>query len=113
VTSDFREFVVLQLGALPGLTHRAMFGGCGLWANGIFFGIIYQDKLFFRTGLDTLGGYTDAGMKQFATGDFVSTNYYEVPPDVLGSGAKLFDWAAAAVGEALKAKKKPKRKSDR
>jgi DNA transformation protein len=80
VTSDFRDFIVLQLGALPGLTHKSMFGGYGLWSNGIFFGIVYQDRLYFRVGPETIGEYTDAGMAPFATGDFVATNYYEVRP---------------------------------
>lgn len=109
-TSDFRDFVVLQLGALPGLTHKSMFGGYGLWANGVFFGIVYQDKLFFRVGPETIVQYTDAGMTPFATGDFVAINYYEVPPDVQGSGTRLKEWASAAVSAAMKAKKKPRRK---
>lgn len=110
--SDFRDFIVLQLSSLPGLTHKAMFGGYGLWTNGVFFGIVYQDRLFFRTGPDTVNDYLDAGMKPFSAGEFVAINYHEVPPDVQGSGMKLKEWAEAAVGEALK-KKKNKRKPRR
>jgi DNA transformation protein len=113
VTSDFRDFVVLQLGNLRGLTCKAMFGGYGLWANGVFFGIIYEDKVYFRTGPDSLSEYIDAEMQPFATADFVSTNYYEVPPEVMSSGIKLVKWAETAVGESLRIKKSPKRKPHR
>lgn len=111
--SDFRDFIVLQLGSLPGLTHKAMFGGYGLWANGVFFGIVHQDRLFFRTGPDTVDDYLDAGMKPFSAGEFVAINYHEVPPDVQGSGKKLKEWAESAVSESLKKKKKAHRKPRR
>ena len=108
--NDFRDFVLLQLGNMPGLKCRAMFSGHGLWASGTFFGILYHGKLFFRTGPETLSRYLDAGMGPFnPSPDLISKNYYEAPPDVLASGAMLKEWAELAVEEALKVKKKPKR----
>lgn len=102
--------MLLQLSGTPGLTCRAMFGGHGLWSSGAFFGILYADRLYFRTGPETVGDYVGAGMEPFRTADFVSINYYEVPPDVLGSGTKLKKWAEAAVESARAAKKKPPRR---
>jgi DNA transformation protein len=37
---SFKEYVLDQLSDLPGVTARGMFGGFGLYAGTIFFGIV-------------------------------------------------------------------------
>jgi TfoX/Sxy family transcriptional regulator of competence genes len=44
---SFKEFVLDQLGALPELRARAMFGAHGLWSAKIF-GILDEGRLFFK-----------------------------------------------------------------
>src|SRR5262245_53679103 len=95
---------------MPGLSSKSMFGGQGIWQHGVFFAIVFKDRLYFRTGPETIGDYLDAGMKAFTTDDFVSTNYYEVPGDVQASGTALRKWAIAAVQEAMKVKRHPKKR---
>ncbi len=109
----------MQLGTMPGLTCKSMFGGEGIWKNGIFFAILFEDRLFFRAGPETIGQYLDAGMKPFEFHDCVSKNYFEVPSEIQASGSKLTAWAEAAIQEATRAKKpkaktkpSPKRKSN-
>src|SRR5271170_5903973 len=46
---SFKEFVLDQLGALPELRARAMFGAHGLYAGDKFFGILDEGRLFFKT----------------------------------------------------------------
>lgn len=45
----FRDFVLDQLSELPGLTHRSMFGGYGLYCGSVFFGIVQKGRLYFKT----------------------------------------------------------------
>jgi hypothetical protein len=40
VTDGFRAFVLDQLAAVESVRARAMFGGVGLYANDLFFGIL-------------------------------------------------------------------------
>jgi TfoX/Sxy family transcriptional regulator of competence genes len=49
VTDSFRDFVIDQLGNVPDLRARAMFGGIGLYASDTFFGILAADVLYFRS----------------------------------------------------------------
>ena len=59
---SFHDFVVEQLERLPDFRSRSMFGGFGLYSGGHFFGLIYQRRLYFRTGDETRAAYTTAGM---------------------------------------------------
>ena len=45
VSSDYRDFVLEQLVPLGQVTARRMFGGVGIYANGLFFALIDDDEV--------------------------------------------------------------------
>ena len=47
VISD-REFVLEQLGRVIPVTGESMFGAGGLYAQGLFFALIAEDRLYFK-----------------------------------------------------------------
>jgi DNA transformation protein len=95
---DFLEFVIDQLGSLPGVCARRMFGAYGLYQKDDFFAIVDSGKLYFRTDDDSRLEYERRGMKPFApTPKQVLKNYFEVPVDVLEDDSLLCEWAEAAV----------------
>ena len=65
VTDAFRAFVVEQLQDAGDITPRAMFGGVGLYCNGVFFGIIAGDRRYFRVDDSTRDNYESCGMSPF------------------------------------------------
>ena len=97
-SDSFRDLVVEQLERLPDFRSRSMFGGFGLYSGGQFFGLIYQRRLYFRTGDDTRAAYTAAGMGFFQPNPKQSLkNYYEVPADILEDYDALIRWAEAGI----------------
>jgi DNA transformation protein len=76
-----------------------MFGGAGLYFEGLFFAIVADDVLYFKVGDSNRADYEAAGMGPFQP--FPDKNsvmqYYEVPIDVLENRDTLRDWAAKAV----------------
>ncbi|MDP3920503.1 MAG: TfoX/Sxy family protein [Candidatus Omnitrophota bacterium] len=60
--STFKEFVLDQLPNAGSIDCKAMFGGFGLYRNGIFFAIIARERLYFKTDVTSRTKYTDAGM---------------------------------------------------
>ena len=46
---SFKDFVLDQLQELAGVEARRMFGGCGLYRDEIFFGIVHRGRLYFKT----------------------------------------------------------------
>ncbi len=107
----FKEFVLDQLGALPELRARAMFGAHGLYAGDRFFGILDEGRLYFKTDAASAADYTSRGMGAFtyeSKGKVMTMAYHEVPPDVLEQPQELVVWARKAIGIALNSRKPAK-----
>jgi len=93
----FRDFLLDQLSELPGLTHRAMFSGYGLYCGRVFFGIFHKRRLYFKTNATTAPRYREREMKPFRPNATQTLNtYYEVPVDVLEDAGELTIWAQQA-----------------
>lgn len=106
MTADpaFVEYVIEQLEPAGEITHKAMFGGYGIWESGDMFALISSDStLYFKVDDQTRPRYQDAGSEQFMT-----MPYWSVPADLLEDREQLLDWAAEAVnvGHATAARKK-------
>ena len=105
VSHAFRDYVLDQLGELDGLSHRAMFGGTGLYQDDRFFAIIWRDVLYLKTDGATRGDFEAEGMAPFRPfpGRSGSMQYCEVPLTVLESAHDLVAWARRSVAIAARA----------
>jgi DNA transformation protein and related proteins len=120
VSADFVTYVVDQLAATATVVSRRMFGGVGLYANGLFFGLIAEDTLYFKVDDSNRADYIRRGSKPFRPRarepDTYSMNYFEVPADVIDDADELIVWArkalsvAAASAASKRAGSRPRRK---
>jgi DNA transformation protein and related proteins len=114
VSKDFAAYVLEQLSALPRVTSRRMFGGVGVYADGLFFALIADDTLYFKVDDSNRADYLRLGSKPFvpyADRPEVSMSYYTVPAEVLDEVDELTRWARKSIAVALAAasrKTKPK-----
>ena len=93
----FKDFVLDQLTQLSGLTHRAMFGGYGLYCGSVFFGIVHKGRLYFKTNATTARQYRERKMKPYRPNTTQTLHsYYEVPVEVLEDAGELTLWAQQA-----------------
>jgi DNA transformation protein len=96
---SFGAFVLDQLSGLGDVEAKPMFGGAGFYLDGAFFGILYEQRLYFRVSADTIGDYRQRRMQPFKPFEGrrgSSKNYYEVPVEILESPPDLVKWARAA-----------------
>ncbi len=110
VSLGFREFVLDQLGGIPDLRAKAMFGGVGLYASDVFFGIVAADVVYFKVDDQTKRKYEAAGSDPFApyadpTVPATTTAYYSVPAGVLESAPTMLAWAKTSIAVARASKK--------
>lgn len=113
VNADFAAFLQEQLEPFGPVTIRSMFGGAGLFHDGVMFGLIAYDTLYFKTGDANRPDYEDAGMGAFTyegKSKPVAMSYHQVPADLLEDPDDLSEWARRAfdVAVQLKKAKKPK-----
>jgi DNA transformation protein and related proteins len=104
VSDGFRSFVLDQLEPLGPIVAKSMFGGVGLYCDGVFFGLIALDVLYLKVDETTRRDYEAAGSRPFRPyPDRSGTmQYYNVPVDVLESQIDLVEWARKAVTVARK-----------
>ncbi len=116
--ASLHDYVVGDLLAgIPGMTSRAMFGGWGIYQNGVFFALIAEGRLYFKVDGTTVGEYQSRGSQPFvyaaAGGKKMVMSYYQLPAEVMEDRSALTDWVDAAVAAAKRAKPKPQSRARR
>jgi DNA transformation protein len=107
VSESYREFVLEQLGRVTPVTGRSMFGGVGIYAQGLFFALIAEDRLYFKVDDTSRPDFEQLGMEPFRPfGEDSAMGYYEVPADVVEDSVQLAPWVKKAIDIAAKAKSK-------
>ena len=106
VSQSYRDFVLEQLGRVTPVTGKSMFGGIGIYAQGLFFALIAEDLLYFKVDDTTRPDFERLGMEPFRPfGEDSAMGYYEVPADVVEDVTQLEVWMRKAIEVAAKAKR--------
>jgi DNA transformation protein len=111
-SSEFVEFVVESLQPLGGVGSRRMFGGWGIYKNGLMFALIAYETLYFKVDDDNRQAYEGAGLPHFTYADKgrpIRTSYREAPSEGFDDPEVLCAWAREAYAAALRTKM-PKRR---
>lgn len=99
--SAFVEKVLALLAPHGDIRARPMFGGYGLYLDGLMFGIIAYDKLFFKTDAETRVRFERVGSKPFtyvrAGSKAVSLSYFEAPPRSTEHARAIMPWLELGV----------------
>jgi DNA transformation protein len=104
ISKQYLDYLLGQLAGLGGVTSRRMFGGLGLYSGGLFFGLVYKERLYFRTDDSTRPEYEARGSEGFqprANVKNAQMTYYTVPAEVLEDEDELVRWARKAVTAAV------------
>ena len=107
VQADFATYCAELLSAIGEVRAKRMFGGWGLYADGVFVAIIVGETLYLKADEQTRPRFLDAGSKPFeytARGkQRTSSGYWSVPPEAMDSPALMAPWARRALEAALRA----------
>lgn len=106
VSDEYRDFVLEQLKGLGDLASRRMFGGVGIWCDGLFFAILMDNVAYLKVDESNVDDFVERGMEPFRVPfrqprDSGRTEqvlgYYAVPADVLEDTDELERWAARSL----------------
>ena len=107
---SYKEYVVDQLGNLGYVTVKKMFGGAGIYYDGLIFGLLGDDVLYFKVDDSNKSDYVRAGMEPFQPFDDkpMVMPYYEVPVNILENRVLLANWAMKSLSTSRNKNTKPK-----
>jgi len=110
--TSFGEFLQDQLRPLGHVTVRRMFGGAGVYCDGLMFGLVSDDTLYFRVDDGNRGAFEAEGLSPFTyegKGRTVVLPYWRVPERLFDEPEEMTVWARAALAAARRvaAKKSP------
>ncbi|MGF1608192.1 MAG: TfoX/Sxy family protein [Kiloniellales bacterium] len=115
---SFANRVVGLLMPLGPIEARAMFGGWGIYLEGVIFALISHGRLFFKVDEETKDQFAHAGSRPFSyrgRSRPVELPYWETPAGSLKSSETLLPWAELGLAAARRAqaKKGPKQRPQR
>jgi DNA transformation protein len=111
VSTTFKDFVAEQLAGVGPIDIRRMFGGAGVFANGVMFALIVSDTLYFKTDEAGAKLFEAEGSAPFSyetsRGTHTLGSYWRVPERLFDEPDEIAAWAQRAVAVAI-AGAKPK-----
>lgn len=112
VNKDYLDYVTEQLSEFGEIMIKKMFGGAGLYFDGLIFGLVTAKDVFcLKVDETNRADYEERGMTPFgATETKKGMPYWEVPVEILEDRTELAAWAMKAFEVSVKASKKKKRK---
>src|SRR5437763_16525734 len=118
-SNTFSEFLREQLAPLGQIAMRGMFGKTGVFCDGVMFGMVTHDTLYFRVDDHNRSAFKEAEafppLNYKKQGDKIDLSFWRAPERLLDEPDELVTWAreALAAGRRVAAKRggtKPKRR---
>jgi DNA transformation protein len=114
LSPGFKEFLEDLFAVFGPVSIRTMFGGAGVYADGVMFAILVNDTLYFKADQASARAFAAEGKGPFTYQPKgrapVAMPYWELPERLLDDPDELAVWARQAHAVALTAKPKPRRR---
>ena len=87
---------------------RRMFGGYGVYHDGLMFGLVADDVLYLKVDGESMGRFKELDLEPFEyekNGAKIKMSYYMAPESIFEDPEQAKEWAALAFDAALRARK--------
>lgn len=111
--NEFITYLLEQLEPLGSVQSKRMFGGHGIFMDGLMFGLVADEVLYLKADEKNESDFTKQDLEPFTyhkKGKPFKLSYFEAPEDIYESEDTMHDWAKKAYGAALRSAKKKKAK---
>src|SRR5215470_2718850 len=100
-SASFAEFLREQLASLGRVTMRRMFGKTGVFCDGLMFGMVTNDTLYFRVDDQNREAFKEAEsvppLNYEKKGLTIDLSFWRAPERLLDEPDELLIWARAAL----------------
>ena len=104
--SEYVEYLQEAFELFGSVTARRMFGGWGLYHDGLMFGLVGYGCLYLKADAENAAEFERRGLAQFeyeARGRRVRLGYYLAPDEILEDREEAALWARRSFDAALRA----------
>lgn len=104
--NEYVDYLLELMKPLGHVTARPMFGGFGIYNDGIFFAIVLADVLYFKADDLNRAQFEARGLEPCTyemKGETLTMSYYRCPEEALESPVLMSEWAKSGIGAALRA----------
>ena len=113
----FGEFLREQLAPLGHIALRRMFGKTGVFCDGVMFGMVTEDTLYFRVDDHNRATFKEAEsfppLSYEKKGSTIDLSFWRAPERLLDEPDELVTWAREALAAARRVAAKRERKAPR
>ena len=105
--SEFTDYLQEVFASFGPIRARRMFGGYGIYHDGVMFALVADDTLYLKADADTREHFLTRGLDAFKynkNGKTVTMSYYLAPEEILDDAEMACEWAQQAYAVALRAK---------
>ncbi|MEO8002949.1 MAG: TfoX/Sxy family protein [Arenimonas sp.] len=99
------EYLQELLEPLGKISAKKMFGGRGIYCNGVIMGLVIDEALYLKVDEQTKHLFMTAGCEPFVyemKNKQVAMSYWSVPDDAMESSEQMLPWAKHAYAAALR-----------
>jgi len=110
---EFIDYLLELLEPMGQLQARRMFGGCGIFKDGLMFALVSGQMLYLKADELNRADFEKAGLEKFSymrAGKLAKLSYYQAPGDALEDSDLLVEWAGKSYAAAVRKTAKPGRK---
>ena len=110
---EFVSYVVDLMQSVGPVNAKRMFGGHGIYLDGLMFALISERTLFLKADKESESDFKARGLEMFTyskKGKKVSMSYFQTPEETLEDPGEMNVWARRAYEAALRAAAKKRRK---
>jgi len=112
-SKEFRDLVGELFEPMGCVAVKSMFGGAGVFCDGVMFALIADDVLYLRVDEQNKADFDEQGLSQFiykSPTKTVAMPYYEAPPSVFGAPDVAVSWGIAALSAAQRSRPAKRRR---
>ena len=107
MSGDYLDYVIELLGPFGTVGARPMFGGHGIYLDGLMFALVSDDTLYLKSDEMNREEFERAGCEIFSyqrKGKRATIGFYTPPEEALESSVLMLPWARSAYAAALRAR---------
>lgn len=103
---EFASYVVDMLQTMGPVYSKKMFGGHGIFLEGLMFALIADNELFLKTDAESEGDFRGRGLQPFTynkKGKLIKMSYYQAPEEAMEDSDIMNEWGNKGYTAALRA----------